>query len=74
MTISSSPTQRGLDAAPIIYSLLSGHPGSAICETYIRNHSGWLTTTVTLLEAPVRWESIWPTPSFWKVAELSEFR
>ena len=46
MTTSSSLGQRGLDAAPIIYSLLSGHPASAVCEDYIRNHSGWLTTTV----------------------------
>jgi len=51
MTTSSSPGQRGLDAAPIVYSLLSGHPASAVCEGYIRSHSGWLTTTVTLLEA-----------------------
>jgi predicted nucleic acid-binding protein len=51
MTTSSSSTLRGLDAAPIIYSLLSGHPASAVCESYIRKHSGWVTTTVTLLEA-----------------------
>jgi predicted nucleic acid-binding protein len=51
MTTSSSPLQRGLDATPIIYSLLSGHPASSVCESYIRNHTGWLTTTVTLLEA-----------------------
>lgn len=51
MTTSSSPSQRGLDAAPIVYSLLDGHPASALCENYIRAHAGWLTTTVTLLEA-----------------------
>ena len=50
-TISSSSGLRGLDAAPIIYSLLNGHPASGVCESYIRSHSGWLTTTVTLLEA-----------------------
>jgi len=32
MTASSSPGQRGLDAAPIVYRLLSGHPASAMCE------------------------------------------
>ena len=50
MTTSSNPAQRGLDSAPIIYSLLSGHPASAVCEDYIRNHAGWFTTSVTLLE------------------------
>ncbi len=50
-TTSFSPSLRGLDAAPIIYSLLNGHPASRVCESYIRSHSGWLTTTVTLLEA-----------------------
>lgn len=50
MTTSSSPPQRGLDAAPIIYSLLHGHPASAVCESYIRNHADWLTTPITLLE------------------------
>ena len=39
-TTSSSPGLRGLDAAPIIYSLLSGHPASEVCESYIRSHSG----------------------------------
>ncbi len=42
---SSSLLQRGLDAVSIVYSLLSGHPASAVCESYLRNHSGWLTMT-----------------------------
>lgn len=50
MITSSDRTQRGLDAAPIVYSLLSGHPASTVCEHYIRSHAGWLTTSVTLLE------------------------
>jgi predicted nucleic acid-binding protein len=51
MPTSSNLTQRGLDAVPIVYALLSGHPASAVCENHIRNHTGWLTTSVTLLEA-----------------------
>ena len=51
MTTSSNPTQRGLDAAPIVYALLRGHPASAVCENHIRSHAGWLTTSVTFLEA-----------------------
>jgi len=33
MTTSSDTAQRGLDAAPIVYSLLRGHPASAVCES-----------------------------------------
>ncbi len=51
MTTSSETAQRGLDAAPIVYSLLHGHPASAVCERHIRSHAGWVTTSVTLLEA-----------------------
>ncbi len=51
MTTSSNPANRALDAAPIVYALLSGHPASAACENHIRGHAGWLTTSVTLLEA-----------------------
>lgn len=52
MTSSSSPpVERGLDAMLIVYSLLSNHPASAVCEQFIRTHSGWFTTTFTLFEA-----------------------
>lgn len=40
MTTSSSAPQRGLDAAPIVYGLLNGHPASVVCEHYIRNRTG----------------------------------
>ncbi len=51
MTISSNSPLRGLDAAPIIYSVLEGHPASAVCDDYIRSRAGWLTTVLTLMEA-----------------------
>jgi len=35
----------------IVYSLLDGHPASAVCEQFIRGHTGWFTTTFTLFEA-----------------------
>jgi len=52
MTSSSSPpVERGLDAMLIVYSLLSNHPASAVCEQFIRTHNGWFTTAFTLFEA-----------------------
>ena len=42
---------RGLDAMLIVYSLLDDHPASAACESFIRDHVSWFTTTLTLLEA-----------------------
>ena len=52
MTLSSDRfAARGLDAMLIVYSLLDDHPASAVCESFIRDHTSWLTTTLTLLEA-----------------------
>lgn len=52
MTSSSNlQIERGLDTMLIVYSLLSSHPASTVCEQYIRNRTGWLTTTFTLFEA-----------------------
>ena len=52
MTLSSDQfASRGLDAMLIIYSLLDDHPASAVCESFIRDHTNWFTTTLTLLEA-----------------------
>ncbi len=51
MISSSNPRlERGLDAMLLVYSLLESHPASAICEQFIRTHTGWFTTTLTLLE------------------------
>ena len=43
--------ERGLDAMIIIYSLLDKHPASKVCEQFIRDRTGWFTTTLTLFEA-----------------------
>ena len=52
MTLSSDQfASRGLDAMLIVYSLLDDHPASAACESLIRDHVSWFTTTLTLLEA-----------------------
>ena len=52
MTLSSDQfAARGLDAMLIVYSLLDDHPTSAACESFIRDHTNWFTTTLTLLEA-----------------------
>ena len=52
MTLSSDQfASRGLDAMLIVYSLVDDHPASAACELFIREHTNWLTTTLTLLEA-----------------------
>ncbi|RKU06952.1 hypothetical protein C6501_17980 [Candidatus Poribacteria bacterium] len=52
MTLSSDQfAGRGLDAMLIVYSLLEDHPASAVCESFIREHASWHTTTLTLLEA-----------------------
>jgi predicted nucleic acid-binding protein len=47
---SNPPNERGLDAMLIVYSLLEDHPASTTCEQFIRTHSGWFTTALTLLE------------------------
>lgn len=74
MTTSSDTAQRGLDAAPIVYSLLHEHPASAACESYIRSHAGWLTTSVTLLEAGAVLRKVYgvdPTLAAQKLAQFA---
>lgn len=34
----------------IVYGLLEDHPLSGLCEQFIREREGWLTTSLTLLE------------------------
>ena len=74
MTTSSETAQRGLDAAPIVYSLLHGHPASAVCERHIRSHAGWVTTSVTLLEAGAVLRKVYgvdPTLAAQKLAQFA---
>lgn len=52
MTSSSSPTfDRGLDTMLVVYSSLTGHPATTVCEQFIRSRTGWFTTSLSLLEA-----------------------
>jgi hypothetical protein len=48
---SNPPSEWGLDAMLMVYSILDAHPASTACEQFIRTHSGWFTTTLTLFEA-----------------------
>jgi predicted nucleic acid-binding protein len=73
MTTSSSFPQRGLDAGPIIYSLLSGHPASAICESYIRGHPGWFTTAATLLEVDAVLRKVYGVDPMLAAGKLAQF-
>lgn len=51
MTLSSNQiAPSGLDAMLIAYSLLDDHPASAVCESFIRERTRWVTTTLALLE------------------------
>lgn len=52
MISSSSPAlERGLDTMVLVYSLLQGHPAAPACEQFLRNHSGWFTSTWVFFEA-----------------------
>jgi len=71
----ASPIERGLDAMLIVYSLLNKHPASEICEQFIRNHTGWFTTTFTLFEAKSILTKIYTVDSnlaSQKLAQLTE--
>jgi predicted nucleic acid-binding protein len=52
MTSSSSPSlERGLDTMLLVYCVLQGHPAAAVCEQFLRSHSGWFTSPLVLFEA-----------------------
>jgi predicted nucleic acid-binding protein len=51
MITSSKPEERrGLDSVILIYSLLRGHPASEACEEFIKCRTGWVSSTLVLLE------------------------
>lgn len=47
----SQKVERGLVTMLIVYGLIDSHPASTVCEQFIRNQTGWFTTTFTLFEA-----------------------
>ena len=75
MISSSNPAvERGLDAMLIVYSLLDNHPASAVCEQFIRAHTGWCTSAVTLLEARAILSKVYavdPTLASQKLAQFA---
>lgn len=74
MTSSSNqPLERGLDAVIMVYSLLDGHPASAACEQFIRTHSGWFTTTLTLLETKAVLTKVYGVDSSLVTQKLAQF-
>ena len=74
MTLSSDQLARcGLDAMLIVYSLLDDHPASAVCESFIREHASWLTTTLTLLEARSILTKVYDVDTNLASQQLSQF-
>ncbi len=70
---SDQTTPRGLDAMLIVYSLLDGHPASAACESFIRDHSSWFTTTLTLLEAKAILSKVYAIDASLASQQLTQF-
>ena len=70
---SDQSTPRGLDAMLIVYSLLDGHPASAACESFIRDHTSWFTTTLTLLEAKAILSKVYAIDANLASQQLSQF-
>ena len=50
MTASTETIERGLDTMIIVYSLLAAHPASAVCERFLREHTGSFVTPFILME------------------------
>ncbi len=74
MTLSSDQIAlRGLDAMLIVYSLLADHPASAVCESFIREHTHWLTTTLTLLEAKAILTKVYVVDATLASQQISQF-
>src|SRR5690349_15403287 len=70
---SNPPSERGLDAMLIVYSLLDAHPASATCEQFIRTHSGWFTTTFTLFEAKAILTKVYAVDTMLASRKLAQF-
>ncbi len=64
---------RGLDAMLIVYSLLDDHPASVVCESFIREHTSWFTTTLTLLEVKSILTKVYDVDANLASQQLSQF-
>ena len=74
MTLSfDQSAPRGLDAMLIVYSLLDDHPASAACESFIRDHTNWFTTTLTLFEAKAILTKVYAVDVNLTSQQLSQF-
>ena len=74
MTLSfNQSAPRGLDAMLIVYSLLDDHPASAACESFIREHTNWFTTALTLFEAKAILTKVYAVDINLASQQLSQF-
>ena len=74
MTLSfDQSAPRGLDAMLIVYSLLDDHPASAACESFIRDHTNWFTTALTLFEARAILTKVYAVDTNLTSQQLSQF-
>ena len=74
MTLSfDQSAPRGLDAMLIVYSLLDDHPASAVCESFIRDHTNWFTTALTLFEAKAILTKVYAVDTNLTSQQLSQF-
>ena len=62
-----------MEVNEIVYSLLNDHPASAVCELFIREHTSWLTTTPTLLEAKAILTKVYNVDTNLASQQLSQF-
>ena len=74
MTLSfDQSAPRDLDAMLIVYSLLDDHPASTACESFIRDHTNWFTTTLTLFEAKAILTKVYAVDTNLTSRQLSQF-
>jgi predicted nucleic acid-binding protein len=74
MTSSSDNSiERGLDTMIVVYSMLNGHPASAVCGDFIAARSGWFTSIVTLLEIRAVMLKVYDVDAVSLSQKLSEF-
>src|SRR5437899_1641250 len=74
MTSSSNPLlERALDSMFIVYSLLQGHPASSSCENFIRNRSGWFTSSLTILECKAILTKVYGVDAATATQKLTQF-
>jgi predicted nucleic acid-binding protein len=57
----------------VVYSLLQGHPASLACEQFIRNHTGWFTSTINLFEVKAILTKVYSVTGALATQKLAQF-